>query len=360
MWSRMLSTFGEVIVITRANNREAIESATPDDDLPVRYEYVDLPAWARFWKREKRGIRLYYLLWQMAAYKKARRLMRDEPVDLVWHVSLAMAWLGSSLAMLKAPFIFGPVSGGVPSSWEVSLVGTRGLVKEVARSLVRTAARVLNPLARLAWARASLILTNNEDTRRWLPGRYHDKTEVFPNVVLEVTGEATRQTNGDSKKAIYAGELLPLKGIGLAIMALGHLPGWTLDIYGKGPDQSRLQEIARDKGVLDRVRFMGWVDRDELFRVMESEADVLLFPSLHDEVGWVVAEALAHGLPVVALDRGGPSSLGATTVHFDGMEKTAAALAQAAQVARPAPAGQWDPKSRSEALRAVLERRGLM
>jgi glycosyltransferase involved in cell wall biosynthesis len=39
---------------------------------------------------------------------------------------------------------------------------------------------------------------------------------------------------------------------------------------------------------------------------MREEADVLLFPSLHDEASWVVVEALSQGLPVLCLDHGGP------------------------------------------------------
>ena len=37
--------------------------------------------------------------------------------------------------------------------------------------------------------------------------------------------------------------------------------------------------------------------------------DLLLFPSLHDSGGHVVLEALAHGLPVVCFDLGGPGSI---------------------------------------------------
>ena len=42
---------------------------------------------------------------------------------------------------------------------------------------------------------------------------------------------------------------------------------------------------------------------------MATAADVLLFPSLREEAGWVVVEALAAGIPVICLDRGGPPVL---------------------------------------------------
>jgi glycosyltransferase involved in cell wall biosynthesis len=40
-----------------------------------------------------------------------------------------------------------------------------------------------------------------------------------------------------------------------------------------------------------------------------SDADAMLFPSLHDSAGWAAAEASAAGLPVVCLDIGGPPLL---------------------------------------------------
>lgn len=61
-------------------------------------------------------------------------------------------------------------------------------------------------------------------------------------------------------------------------------------------------------GVLDRVHFHGWRPRMEVVKAI-AQADALLFPSLHDAAGWVVAEAVSLGTPVVCLDRGGPALL---------------------------------------------------
>jgi glycosyltransferase involved in cell wall biosynthesis len=63
--------------------------------------------------------------------------------------------------------------------------------------------------------------------------------------------------------------------------------------------------------------------------LMREGSDVLLFPSLHDEGGWVIAEALATGLPVVCLDRGGPPAIGGPGVPCTGVSQTVAALAEA-------------------------------
>ena len=81
IWSRMLARIGEVWVITRESNRVAIEAAlaqVPEKEN-LHFEYVDLPARARFWKRGAKGARLYYLLWQVAALRRGRILSRRYP-----------------------------------------------------------------------------------------------------------------------------------------------------------------------------------------------------------------------------------------------------------------------------------------
>jgi glycosyltransferase involved in cell wall biosynthesis len=101
-------------------------------------------------------------------------------------------------------------------------------------------------------------------------------------------------------------------------------------VCGDGPDASRLRLLARARGLEDRVEFRGWVERAEVLRTMREEASVFVFPSLHDEAGWVVAEAMASGLPVVCLDLGGPPTLAGRrmAVKPAGSKVTAERIAQ--------------------------------
>ena len=54
--------------------------------------------------------------------------------------------------------------------------------------------------------------------------------------------------------------------------------------------------------------FVSRLPQGKLFNLFESH-DLLLFPSLHDSGGFVVLEALSHGLPVLCLDLGGPGAM---------------------------------------------------
>lgn len=62
-WIRQLARKHDVWVMTRANNRIEIERSDISKKYPnVRFEYVDLPRWARFWKKGNRGVHVYYTL----------------------------------------------------------------------------------------------------------------------------------------------------------------------------------------------------------------------------------------------------------------------------------------------------------
>ena len=370
-WARMLARLGETWVVTRANNREAIEAALPsvEERDRLHFLFVDLPPWThRWWKRRRRGVHTYYLLWQLAALRVATQLRREVAFDVVWHLTLTSIWFGSVGALVGPPFVYGPMGGGATAPWRLlPALGVRGALVEVVRDAVQYGGRYLNPLARVAWCRAVLILVQNHETRRWLPRRHRAKTHLFPNIVLQDLSPGGRRPKAPSRRhtALYAGELLPLKGIALAIRATALLPPeWRLLVVGSGRDEARLRRLARGLGLADRVRFLGQVPRERLLRLMQEEADVLLFPSLRDQAGWVVAEASACGLPAVCLDRGGPPLLGGRGVPPSSPARTAAALAEQVLVSvadpQPPPGAAFGLEARHRGLAEILRRSGML
>ncbi|HYY05394.1 MAG TPA: glycosyltransferase [Candidatus Limnocylindria bacterium] len=312
-WARVLARLGDTWVVTRANNRVAIETALPaaPERDRLHFVFVDLPPWARSWKKGQRGIRLYYLLWQIAALRAARRLHREVGFTLVWHLSFANAWFGSLAPLVGPPFVYGPVGGGVgmPPRRLVRMLGGRAFRFELARAAAKGLGRYVNPLARLAWARARLVLVQNRETAEWLPRRHSRKVSVFPNPVLDAMPERERR-GGDPPTALFAGRLMAWKGAALALESIASTRDWRLLVCGAGRDERQIAGLADRLGLDGRVRFLGSQPREEVFRLLRSEVDVLLFPSLREEAGWIVVEALASGIPVVCLDRGGPPVLG--------------------------------------------------
>ena len=301
------------------------------DRESLHFVYVDLPPHLRRWKRGTKGLRLYYLIWQVLALRRAQQLMQERRFDLVWHVTLANAWIGTTAGLLGLPLVYGPVGGGVSPPWSLlGTLGVRGCGYELARATARICGRRVNPLARISWRRARMILALNEQTRQWLPRPHRARCVVFPHAVLDGIRPDGGSRCRPSSVMLFAGRLLAWKGVSLAVRALKELPGWSLVVCGDGPDRRRLEELSSRLGVDGRVEFRGWVARSELQRVMRTEATVFVFPSLHDDSPFAVVEALSAGLPVVCLDRGGPSVLanGEFVVQATALRETVRRLAQ--------------------------------
>jgi glycosyltransferase involved in cell wall biosynthesis len=78
------------------------------------------------------------------------------------------------------------------------------------------------------------------------------------------------------------------------------LPQAQLVLVGEGDDRPRLEGLARELGIADRVRFIGAVPHEAVGEYYLA-ADLFLFPSTSETQGMGALEALAAGLPVVAV-----------------------------------------------------------
>ena len=104
---------------------------------------------------------------------------------------------------------------------------------------------------------------------------------------------------GQGPALVSVGQLIERKGHHLIIGALPQLPGATLFIAGDGPDRAKLQSLAAELGVADRVRLPGVVPHAEL-PSLYAAADISILASSRE--GWanVLLESMACGTPVVA------------------------------------------------------------
>jgi len=118
----------------------------------------------------------------------------------------------------------------------------------------------------------------------------------------------------DAPLVLFAGRLVPQKGVGTLIDALDLLqhvrPGIRTLIVGDGPLRASLEEVAHAYRLDDRVRFLG--HRDDVPRLLAA-ADLLVLPSLYEGLPNVVLEAMRAGKPVAAT-----AAPGTTEVVVDG------------------------------------------
>jgi glycosyltransferase involved in cell wall biosynthesis len=96
-----------------------------------------------------------------------------------------------------------------------------------------------------------------------------------------------------------AARLHPLKQLDAAIAVLASIQDAHLALAGQGQDQSRLETLARDLGVGERVRFLGELAPEKI-GIFLAALDCFVFPSGAETFGLAPVEAAQAGLPVVA------------------------------------------------------------
>ena len=128
---------------------------------------------------------------------------------------------------------------------------------------------------------------------------------IIPNGVV-VPEALSHETGSGLLRLLYIGRLHPIKGIENLLRACRilndrHGRGWALTIAGAGDAAyvNGLRELMAGLALGDQVTFLGEVAGEAKQKLFPA-ADVLVLPSFSENYGLVVAEALAHGVPVIA------------------------------------------------------------
>jgi glycosyltransferase involved in cell wall biosynthesis len=131
-----------------------------------------------------------------------------------------------------------------------------------------------------------------------------DPDHFRPDSNARLVLRARELRNGDEVIALFVGGNWDLKGLAIAIESIARARSPVplhLWIVGRG-DVDRFSELARVRGVLERVRFFGPVSDTHPFY---CAADILLLPSQYETGSLVLREAAASGIPTVAVDVSG-------------------------------------------------------
>lgn len=320
-WANELAKTHQVTVVTHDHFRTHVDELPENTLSPnLRMVYVSLAPLHGEFHEQLLNSPFYYFRWQFKAFAVARRMVRENSFDLAHHLTWGTFRLPGFFSFLGIPSVMGPLGGGERAPFHLYYgLPARERAKELVRDALILVGRVdLFSLAALS--RADVIYCKTRQTQKalapWLQRKAYLAQEIGAPAILEQEAPAAStppsgaQPRSGRLSLLYAGRLLPFKGVHLALRAAANArvrgADVELTVIGSGPMEQPLKLLADRLGLKGRVTFIPQIPQQELF-ARYAEADVFLFPSLHDSSGNVVLEAFSRGLPVICLDLGGPA-----------------------------------------------------
>jgi len=250
------------------------------------------------------------------------RLLEDHSIELVW---FSTPWA----ADCDQPYFFTHWDMGYREQpWFPELSG-RGEFARRDRLLARYvpgAARVITPNP-----------AGTEELLRRIPlapGRVLELAHPTPPFALEaaegdpVDRGVAERAGGRGRYLLYPAQFWPHKNHPTLLRALAQLDGYHAVLVGsdKGA-RGRVQALAADLGVSDRVSFPGFVETEELVALYQH-AHALAYPSFLGPENLPPLEAMALGCPAVVADvPGAEHQLGDAALRFDPPDHEALAAA---------------------------------
>ena len=150
----------------------------------------------------------------------------------------------------------------------------------------------------------------------------------------------------DATDVVYVGEFRHIKGADLLIDAVAQLRAGgkpvTLTLAGDGEESDSLKAQVQRLGLADAVRFIGHVKARYGF----SKGSLLVVPSRGDSMPYVVIEAAAAGIPMVAANVGGIPEIFGSHTNALFAPNNATAMADAIETALKDPAA-WLERAKS-------------
>jgi glycosyltransferase involved in cell wall biosynthesis len=125
---------------------------------------------------------------------------------------------------------------------------------------------------------------------------------IVPNG-LKIADFKSVKPGPDATDVLFVGELRHLKGVDILLDALAELKDRrvTTTIVGSGPDEAAFKEMSSALGLADLVRFTGALPIRKAFAL----GRVMVVPSRAESFPYVVLEASADGMPLIATNVGG-------------------------------------------------------
>lgn len=268
-----------------ANQTRQLASLLAESGLRADIVQVNLP-YRPAWIGRVRGVRALFRLIPYLA-----RLWRSVgSVDLV-HVMANSGW---AWHLFAAPAIWIAHLRGKPT-----IVNYRG--GEAEAFLER----------QFAWMRPTLKRAHRvvvpSGFLRGVFAKWGVHSEIVPNIV-DLARFRPAEPDANRLHILVARNLEKIYDIPTALHAFARIrlerPAARLSVAGSGPERAALERLSDALGLSTAVRFTGRLENERMVDLYR-EADLILNPSLADNMPVSLLEAMASGVPIVTTNVGG-------------------------------------------------------
>lgn len=233
---------------------------------------------------------------------------------------LLRAWSYGNKLMQQKKFdvthAFFTVPSGVPAwRWKQKLpyiVSLRGSDVPGFNERFEKFYMLLRPIIRRVWRDSARVVANSTDLMD-LAHRTNrnQKISIIPNGIDVQRFPASVRSDGPLR-VVFSSRLVGRKGLTFLLQAMEQLGDdlarVQLTIAGDGNLRAQLEDEVKQRGLSERVTFLGAVHPDEMPNVYQN-ADVFVLPSMNEGMSNSLLEAMSAGLAVVTTSTGGARDL---------------------------------------------------
>lgn len=280
----------EITVFTPRGSETPANEQVDDVEIcrPYRAKPASLPAYSSL-ARMTRALFSVLLFFHLAWW------LQGKDFDGIHSASTSMHWVGKGLSLL----------------YEFPLVTFIGYTPSVSEDQ-RLSFQLLRERIAVRLFMGDIVFCRLERVRRVLTERTSKPVRTIDGILQEPRIRTVARTvdrdrvrdrfdlDGNDRLLLFVGRLVPVKNPAGALGVVEALPETHhLLIVGEGPERSTLQQLANERGLTDRVRFLGELPHDETLEMIAA-ADVLVVTSDIESYGTAALEALALSTPVAS------------------------------------------------------------
>lgn len=297
------SKTNKVFVITKIEQKESIKKYCNENSFRnVIFYYVDIP---HYLKRMFIGpfYSARFMFWMKEARRLAKTLCESNKIDIIHQITpIELRAIGEFGSISDAKYIVGPLGGGVKIPKVLYRYAHSKIVIEKFRELMNTLYSIKYRCFETL-KQVDCFLFSNEETKSYFEGINGD---IISELGIDAFDPNDNQiVNNEKWIFLVIGRLVYIKGHEFLFRVLEDLPQnlkYEVRIIGEGPYEKYLKSIVAKSRVLsEHVVFCGRMSYADV-KAEYSKANALIHPSIRDNSGNVLIEALSCGKPVIAMN----------------------------------------------------------